>query len=291
MQVLALRRTNIVTGTGLRVKADATISTWASRRADLVLVPGINLLTPEELLAAIADRDTCTAIDWLARQWRRGAIVAASCSSTFLLAETGLLDGREATTSWFLAPLFRSRYPGVHLRSDLVLTRDGRAWCAGASLAQADLALVAEKLGAADANRCRHFLMLDRRLSQTPYVLMRQLAVQDPTLRRAEEWVRRHLADEFAIPDLARAVALGTRTLARRVADATGVSPVAFVRRIRAESALELVQGTALSFEEVASRVGYRDPGALCKILRRETGRGVREIRGGGSADVMPSAT
>lgn len=280
-QVLGLRRRTVLTGTGHKLQVDSTISRWGQRRADIVLIPGINLLTPQELQAALAERDTRCAVAWLHSQWLLGATIGASCSSTFLLAESGLLDGRKATTSWFLAPLFRSRYPRVDLHSELVLTRDERLLCAGAALAQSDLvlSLVAEKLGPAVAQLCMRYLLLDERSSQTPYVLMRQVAAGDPAVARAEAWVRRHLAEDFAIPELARAVALGTRTLARRIERAIGASPIAFVQRIRVESALDLLQTTMLPFEEVAARVGYRDPGALRRVLRRETGRGAREIR------------
>ena len=91
--------------------------------------------------------------------------------------------------------------------------------------------------------------------------------------------MQRHLAEDFAISDLAQAVALGARTLARRIRRATGASPIAFVQRIRVESALDLLRTNALPFDEIAERVGYRDPGALRRVLRRETGRSAREIR------------
>jgi transcriptional regulator GlxA family with amidase domain len=279
--VLGIGRRSVPTGTGHPFRADGTITSWSRPRADVVLVPGVNLPTPQQLVPALGGREARAASAWLRAQWLGGATIGASCTGTFLLAETGLLDGRLATTSWFLAPLFRSRYPRVELRSELLLTRDSRLLCAGAAMAQADLALavVADKLGPTVAQRCMRYLLLDERSSQGRYALMHQLATEDPATARAEAWVRRHLAEDFSIADVARAVALGPRTLARRIERATGVSPIAFVQRIRVESALGLLETTPLSFGEIATRVGYDDPGALRRLLRRETGRGAREIR------------
>jgi transcriptional regulator GlxA family with amidase domain len=281
VRVLGVKRRAVRTGAGHVFQADSTISACPGADADVVLVPGMNLPTPQLLVPALASREGGAASAWLRAQWLGGATIGASCTATFLLAETRLLDGRMATTSWFLAPLFRSRYPAIELRSELLLTRDSRLLCAGAAMAQADLvlAVVAEKLGLTVAQRCMRYLLLDERSSQAHYALLHQLADQDPGATRAEAWVRRHLAEDFSIADLARAVALGPRTLARRIERATGVSPIAFVQRIRVEAALNLLQTTALSFDEIATRVGYADPGALRRLLRRETGRGAREIR------------
>ncbi|MFN2427254.1 MAG: GlxA family transcriptional regulator [Candidatus Binatia bacterium] len=282
VEVLAVTRRHVATATGHRMQGDAVISDWKAKRGDIVVVPGITLPTPREMIAALEARETASVTEWLAAQWRAGATLAASCSATFLLAEAGLLDKKEATTSWFLAPLFRSRYSRVKLRSDHVLTRDGRLMCAGAAHAQADLtlAIVRERLGDPVADLCRRYLLLDERSSQTPYIHVHQFTATDPDLAAAEAWVRKNLAREFAIPDLARALALGPRTLARRIERAAGVSPIAFVQRIRAETALDLLRTAGLAFEEVAAQVGYRNAGALRRILRRETGRRVREIRG-----------
>lgn len=283
LSVLGVRRRAVVTSSGHVLRADATLATWSRRRADIVLVPGIHLRIPraQELLPMLASRDTRAAVAWLQAQWRAGAVVAASCSSTFLLAEAGMLDGKVATTSWFLAPLFRARYPRVDLQAERMLTRDKRVLCAGASMAQSELALavVTDTLGSAVADLCKRYLLLDERSSQQSYVLVQQLASQDDVAGRARAWVRRHLAEDFAIADLATAVALGPKTLARRIESATGASPIAFVQRIRVEAALDLLQTTTLSFDQIAVRVGYRDPSALRRILQRQLGRSAREIR------------
>ena len=97
------------------------------------------------------------------------------------------------------------------------------------------------------------------------------LAGQDPRIAKAEKWVRDNIARDFAIEELAEAVALAPRTFARRVAATCGVSPIQFVQRIRLETARFLLETTRLSVDEIARRVGYAEPSTLRRLIRRDT--------------------
>ena len=211
-----------------------------------------------------------------------GATIAASCASTFLLAQSGLLDGRRATTTWWLAPLFRRRYPNVELVSEQMVVADWPVATGGAAMAQMDLmlAVVSRFAGLGLAKACASYLLLDERQSQAPYMAITYLAGQEPKIARAESWVRANIARDFGIDELAEAVALGPRTFARRLAATCGISPIQFVRRIRIETARYLLESTRLSVEEIARRVGYAEPSTLRRLIRRETKHPPGHFRG-----------
>ncbi|NNC27897.1 helix-turn-helix domain-containing protein [Longimicrobium terrae] len=250
--------------------------------AEIVIVPGLGATTEPGVLERIGRGDARTAIRALKQAAARGGEIAASCSSVFLLAEAGLLDGRRATTTWWLAPLFGRMYPAVQLDADAMVVAEGPVTTAGAAMAQLDLmlALVTRHGGPELAERCARYLLLDGRRSQARYMALGYLSEADPDVVRAERWARAHLHTGISAAELAAAAGLSTRTFARRVERATGLSPVRFLQRLRVERAVELLETTSCTVEEIARRVGYAEPTTLRRILRRNAGVRPRDVRG-----------
>ncbi|MFZ5732541.1 MAG: GlxA family transcriptional regulator [Pseudomonadota bacterium] len=242
-------------------------------RPDLVIIPGLGTASVEALEARLSSPACRHVIDMLADAAADGATIAASCASTFLLAETGLLDGRRATTTWFLAPLFQRRYPQVDLVTDQIVVADWPVATGGAAMAQMDLmlAVVGRFAGPRLAKACANYLLLDERRSQAPYMAITYLAGQDPKVAKAESWVRKNIARDFAIEELASAVGFAPRTFARRIAAVCGISPIQFVQRIRLETARTLLETTRLSVDEISRKVGYAEPSTLRRLIRRDT--------------------
>ncbi|MBR1192780.1 GlxA family transcriptional regulator [Bradyrhizobium sp. AUGA SZCCT0160] len=253
------------------------------RGADLVIVPGLGLgvASADELDAKLKSPACRRACDMLIQSFEAGAVLAAACASTFLLAETGLLDGRRATTTWWLAPLFQRRYPRVELVTDRIVVPDWPIATGGAAMAQMDLmlAIVGKFAGPKLASACANYLLLDERRSQVPFMAINYLASQDPKIARAEKWVRENIARDFAIEELAEAVALAPRTFARRIAATCGVSPIQFIQRIRLETARTLLETTRLSVEQISRQVGYAEPSTLRRLIRRDTKRSPGHFR------------
>ena len=131
------------------------------------------------------------------------------------------------------------------------------------------LALVARLAGFEIADLTARYLLLDNRRSQADSRLVRPLVAGDPLLAEAERWARARLSKGFSIPDLAAAVGTTSRTLARRLVQACGMSPIAFVNHIRREEALNLLAG-GNRFDQVAYAVGYSDASALRRLLGRQ---------------------
>jgi transcriptional regulator GlxA family with amidase domain len=282
VRVLARRARPVVTAGGRRFPVDGTLAREPALRArDVVIVPGIGLAMPEAIHQAFADDRHEAILAFLRRASAARATVAASCTGTFLLAESGLLDGREATTSWWLAPVFRERYPRVALAPHRAVVAAGRVLTAGASFAHADLmlALVARTAGPALAHLVARYLLLETRPSQARFMLVEHVRGGEPALQKVEEFVSSHLAQPIELGDLTRASGTSARTLARVVQRVLGTTPMRFVQRIRAEHAARLLQTTSAPFEAIAEQVGYREPGALRRVLRREMGVSPREVR------------
>jgi transcriptional regulator GlxA family with amidase domain len=243
-------------------------------------VPAIGYKMPDPLQRALARPDVRDAAALLRQCADRGATMSAACVGTFVLAESGLLDDHDATTTWWLAPLFRARYPAVRLDESHMLVKSGNIVTAGAALSHIDLALWlirqhSPKLAALTAK----YLIVDSRPSQSAYVLTDHLIHNDPLVERFERWARTRLAHGFSLDEAAKAVAASKRTLARRTQAVLGKSPLSYFQSLRVERAVHLLKTGNESVDEIAARVGYADGVTLRTLLRRQLGHGIREIR------------
>ena len=275
VRMVGLRRA-VRTSQGLSVPVRAA----GTRAPDCVVVPAIGFKMPGPLENALERPDVRDAAPAL-RQWaRRGATMTAACVGTFVMAESGLLDGHHATTTWWLAPLFRKRYPAVLLEESNMLVKSGKFVTAGAALSHMDLALwLVREISPKLASLVAKYLIVDSRPSQSAYALTDHLVHSDPMVQRFEGWARARLAHGFSLDDAAKAVGASKRTLARRMQSVLGKSPLSYFQRLRVERAVHLLKTSNASVEEVAERVGYTDGTTLRVLLRRQLRLGVKEIR------------
>jgi transcriptional regulator GlxA family with amidase domain len=249
---------------------------------DWVVVPALNTGTPE-LLAPALDRPDIKKAKAQLLAWRdEGAQLAASCIGTFVLADAGLLDHREATTTWWLAPFFRQRYPKVLLDESRMLVPSDIGVTAGAAMGHLDLALwLIRKASPELASVVSRYLLADLRTLQAPYIIPNHLAQADPLILRFERWARDRLKEGFSLQDAADALATSTRTLQRRCEAVLGKSPLSYFQDLRVERAQSLLHGSGLDLEAIAAEVGYADGATLRTLLRQKLGRGVRDLRAG----------
>ncbi|WP_394824875.1 GlxA family transcriptional regulator [Pendulispora albinea] len=257
------------------------LSPIPKRAPDLVIVPALACKQPDTIVAALDRPDVREAAALLARWHARGARVAAACTGTFVLGQSGLLDGHRATTTWWLGPTFRRAFPSVELDDEQMLVADRRVLTAGAALAHIDLALavIRERSPSLASLVARH-LLVDDRPSQAPFIAPGYVAYDDDLVKRFETWTRRHIAEPFELAKVARAVGASERTLQRRIRLVLGKSPVAFVQELRLERATHLLRVTHDSVDTIARAVGYEDGATLRLLIRRKLRTGVRELRG-----------
>jgi transcriptional regulator GlxA family with amidase domain len=247
---------------------------------DCVVVPAIGLKMPDPLLAALAKPEIRMATEALRRWAEHGALMAAACIGTFVMAESGLLDHQRATTTWWLAPLFRRRYPKVFLEESSMIVKSGRVVTAGAALSHMDLALwLVRRRSPKLASLTAKYLIVDSRPTQSAYVLTDHLVHSDPLVERFEGWARTRLEQGFSLDEAAKAARSSKRTLARRMQAVLGQSPLSYFQNLRVERAVHLLKTSSESVDEIAARVGYADGVTLRTLLRRRLGHGIKEIR------------
>ena len=279
LQLVSVGENRVATGSGQQLVADKTIDDVVT--VDLVILPGLELLDGQSVNAYLAKKSTRVAVRWLSQQYQRGASIAACCTASFILAETGLLDNRKATTSWWLAPDFREMYPKVRLQCESMVTHDDSLICGGAAMAHLDLALtLLDHLSGPNlSDAVAKFLLLDWRDSQAQSGISHFLARTNDETRQAEIWIRQHLEQTITVARIARELGVGAKTLNRRITESTGLSCNKFVQRIRVERAVQLLQTTNLNFDVISKKVGYTDPAALRQLIRRHTGKAPSRLR------------
>jgi transcriptional regulator GlxA family with amidase domain len=272
------RRVRTAQGLTVPVVAASKVS-----QPDVVLVPALGAKMPDALSARLGKADVADAVAVL-QGWSRGAtLIGAACTGTFLLAESALLDGKRATTSWWLAPMFRERYPRVSLDESRMLVNAAGVTTAGAAMAHLDLALsVLRSRSPALAALAARYLLVEARGSQAEFVIPDHLAHADPVVERFEGWARQRLASGFSLSDAARSVGASERTLARRLHSVLGKTPLSYFQDLRVERALHLLRTGTESIDQIAAQIGYSDGVTLRTLLRRKLGRGVRELRSRG---------
>ncbi|MEM9092469.1 MAG: helix-turn-helix domain-containing protein [Cyanobacteria bacterium P01_F01_bin.53] len=269
-------RPSIKTRLGLRVSAELATSLPCP---DVVVIPALADKTPELLNAALQRPDIVEAQSVVQDWYQSGALVTAACTGTYILAAIGLLDGVRATTSWWLAPDFRKRFPKVILDDAQMLVVQEQRVTAGAALAHVDLALwIVRQYSHEVAQWVSRHLLIDGRPSQAVYAIANHLAHNDSLIERFQHWVRQNLTS-FTMTEAANAMGVSERTLQRRCREVLGRTPIAFVQDLRIERAIYSLQTTDTSVEEIAETVGYLDGVTLRTLLRKKTGCSVRELR------------
>jgi transcriptional regulator GlxA family with amidase domain len=225
-------------------------------------------------------------VRWISKMHEGGATICSACSGGMLMAETGLLDGHEATIHWASEVPFRARHPNVSLRMDeaLVVSGDGdRIVCSGAATAWHDLAmyLIARYLGPATAQAVARFHLLQwHSEGQAAFKVFNPPTDHgDAAVLTAQRWIAEHAQVANPIEKMADRAGLSTRTLARRFKQATGQSPVAYVQRVRIELAKRSLETGGEPIEEISWAVGYEDSASFRRLFKRLTGLTPGEYR------------
>lgn len=263
------------TSAGFEIRPDASMADI--RQTDMIIIPPF--LPNAEFLSATSKN----MLDWIVERYEDGIPVAALCTGTFVLAETGLLNGRMATTNWLYAKLFRQRFPKVILRPDRILTHDKGLICSGAVSAFFNLGLyIIETFGSRElASRCsKIFLVEPGRDSQASYAIFNVLKEHgDEGIRKAQQWMEYHLTENISMENLASEVGISQRHFIRRFRNATGESPLNYLQRIKIEKAKDMLENRRDTIDEITRNIGYEDSSAFRKVFRKYTGLSPREYR------------
>jgi len=238
---------------------------------DVVIIPGFFAVETQDLLAQLTSVWQ-PAIACLKRS-TAAPLVAASCYGTFVMAESGLLDGRAATTTWWQQALFAQRYPHVRLNASEGLVDDGGVVTAGAMTAHADLSLhlLRRMKGHTLARQVASIMLVDEgRASQRPFMTL-QRVFNDPLADSAIAWMEKHFAESCSGSELAAALHVSYRTLHRRFRAVTDMAPLAYLQTLRIEVAKAMIEETRMSVEQIAVKVGYEDSSSFRRLFSRLT--------------------
>ncbi|RON24839.1 transcriptional regulator [Pseudomonas brassicacearum] len=241
---------------------------------DLVFIPSLHYRGWQHFQQFLANQITVR--DWLIKQWEQGAWLCANCTGTFVLADTGLLDNRTATTTWWLEGHFRERFPKVDLQMRPLVTESERLVCGGAhaTFLLQSIHVLTQFAGKAIAMQCARSMLID--LTQTTQTPLQPLIADnthnDPLIQQAQKWLQDHLAEQIRMKDLATRLAVSERTLIRRFNNVLELSPLTYLQNLRIDTARALLEAGDLSTERIAQYVGYSDISSFSRLFRERVG-------------------
>ncbi|MFL6712705.1 MAG: GlxA family transcriptional regulator [Sulfurifustis sp.] len=263
----------------------------SGRKLDVLVVPGFDFSGRRHLPARLnALSDSIATI----RREAKHASIWSICSGAFLTAEAGLLDGRCATTTWWLGGLFANRYPTVKLKLDQAIVEDGALITSGAVAASFQVAVrLIDRMASPElARTVARLMLLDTGPTlQSPFMQTSNAGVYsgiledlrksgtDELIVKACTLMAKRMHERFRIETLAERLHVTSRTLLRRFRRATGVTPLAYLQSVRLERARALLETTGIPIKQVMERVGYVDESAFRRLFRRQVGISMTDYR------------
>ncbi|MDR3713377.1 MAG: helix-turn-helix domain-containing protein [Puia sp.] len=246
-------------------------------RTDLVIVPAID----GDMTAAVEqNRDF---IPWIIEQYQGGAEIASLCVGAFLLASTGLLNGRKCATHWMFANDFRKMFPEVELVVDKIITDEYGIYSSGGAFSYLNLILylIEKYVGRDMAVVCAKIFQIDiDRNSQSPFTIFKgQKDHEDEPVKKAQEFIENNFQERITVDQLASMLAVGRRNLERRFKKATSNTVAEYIQRVKVEVAKMKFESSRENVNEVMYHVGYSDNKAFRSIFKRLTGLSPVEYR------------
>ena len=248
------------------------------KKTDLIFIPALkgDMRSLLEL-----NRDF---IPWIVGHYQNGAEVASLCVGAFLLASTGLLNGKKCSTHWLFANEFRAMFPEVTLADDKIITEDEGIYTSGGANSYWNLLLyLVEKHAGRDIAilSSKVFQMDLDRHSQSPFILFTgQKKHEDEPVKQAQEFIERNFQEKISVEDLAVKFAIGRRNFERRFKKATNNTPVEYIQRVKIEAAKKALETGRKNVNEVMYDVGYSDTKAFRSVFKKITGLSPNEYRG-----------
>jgi transcriptional regulator GlxA family with amidase domain len=268
VELVALTKEPLHFGDCITLRPHASIAT--AKRPDLILIPSVG-----ENVIGNLDR-LRPFVPWIKLCARQGTRVVSLCTGAFLLAETGLLDGRAATTHWFLADLFRKTYPKVKLRPERLIVDEGNVITSGAATSFLDLALYLIELyngHQAAVLVAKAFLIEMGRRTQLPHTIFAIHNMHnDQQILWIQQFIQQNLGCGLTTEMMAKKLDMSVRNFDRRFRNAVGEAPSLYVQKLRVEKAKRLLETTDGSIEEIIANVGYEDERSFRRLFCSLTG-------------------
>jgi transcriptional regulator GlxA family with amidase domain len=257
------------------VKPHTNIS--AITKTHLIIIPSLNHNYQK------AVRGNKLMIDWIEQQYKNGAEVASICTGAFLLASSGLLQGRVCSTHWAVAENFRNMFPDINLQTDKLITDENGIYTNGGAYSFLNLILylVEKYYDRQAAIFCSKVFQIEMdRHSQSAFTIFTgQKLHGDEIVKKAQAYIEKNLHEKISVEHLSSVFSVGRRNFDRRFIKATGNTPVEYSQRVKIESAKKAFETSRKTINEVMYDVGYSDVKAFREVFRRITGMSPLEYR------------
>ncbi|MFD1000073.1 GlxA family transcriptional regulator [Ohtaekwangia kribbensis] len=246
-------------------------------KTDLIIIPAVN-----------GDMNTVIAANaeffpWIVKQHSRGAEIASLCVGAFLLAATGLVDGKRVATHWLSVNEFRRMFPSIELVSDKIITDEQGIYSSGGANSFWNLLLyILEKYTDRELSilAAKYFAIEIDRSSQSAFIMFRgQKDHQDESVKKAQEFIEQNFQERITVDQLSDMFAVGRRSLERRFKKATCNTVSEYIQRVKIEAAKKSFETSRKNINEIMSDVGYSDTKAFRTIFKRATGLSPLEYR------------
>ncbi|MEP7144049.1 MAG: helix-turn-helix domain-containing protein [Ferruginibacter sp.] len=271
------------------VKPHTLIS--AISKTDLIIIPSLNHNYQKAVKGKPANAGL---IDWIKQQYKDGAEIASICTGAFILAATGLLDGKTCSTHWAAADNFRTMFPKVNLQTDKLITDENGIYTNGGAYSFLNLViyLVEKYFDRQTAIFCSKLFQIEMdRNSQSAFTIFTgQKLHGDEMVQQAQAYIESKLDEKISVEHLSSRFAVGRRNFDRRFIKATGNTPVEYSQRVKIESAKKSLETSRKTINEVMYEVGYSDVKAFREVFRKITGMSPLEYRGKYNKEAVVSA-
>lgn len=268
IQLVGIDQATLVSGGKFTVNADALISDV--KKTDLIIIPAIDGDLPQTV------QENKDFIPFIVDQYTKGAEVASLCVGAFILAETGLVDGKNCATHWVAENQFRSIYPHINLVTEKVITDDNGIYTSGGAFSYLNLILhlIEKYAGREMAILCAKVFAIEiERVNQSAFIIFQgQKEHDDEEIKQAQDFIEQNYAEKLTVDELAGRFALGRRSLERRFKKATANTITEYIQRVKVEAAKKNLETTRKTINEVMYEVGYSDTKAFRTTFKKITG-------------------
>ena len=250
----------------------------AITHTDLVIIPSVSSFGYETAI-----NENRQLIGWLKKQYHNGAELASLCTGAFMLASSGLLDGRNCSTHWYAADSFRAMFPGVNLQADKLITDENGIYTNGGAYSFLNMAiyLVEKYYDRPTAIYCSKIFQVEiDRQSQSAFIIFKaQKQHGDEVVRHAQTYIEENIHKNISIDDLSSTFAIGRRNFDRRFVKATGNTIAEYLSRVKIEVAKKEFETSRKTVKEVMNRLGYSNVKTFRDMFRKITGMSPVEYR------------
>lgn len=262
----------ITTSNGLIMQHD--LAEQSSAQFDVIFIPGVLYEGTKAFNKKL--KEHAPLYTWLQSQHKNGAIICANCTSTFFLAQSGLLDAQTSTTVWWLERLYRNNYPQIQLKFDQLLIEQDNLITAGAATSHFQLGLLLLKKFVAEIivqQTAKTMLIDTRKVHLAPEQLLNVAREHNNKLvQNAQEWISQQLQNQFTIKELSSVLATSERTLTRQFKEVLATTPLKYVQSLRINSAKYFLESSELSLDKIIEKIGYKDRATFSKLFAKEVG-------------------